>query len=172
MYSAIKVDGKKLYDLARIGKSIDLEARDIEIKNIDRLSKLENNEFRFKTKVSKGTYIRSLCNDLGLKLNTYGIVKDLRRTKSGKFKIEDANTINDIKNDKFNIISMEKLIDLEKINISNVTYNKIIDGKMLKKDELNYPKNNDIALIYNNKLVAIYYYDEDMDRYKARRVWN
>ena len=172
MYSAIKVDGKKLYDLARCGKQIEVDARSINIKEIERLSNLENNEFKFRTKVSKGTYIRSLCNDLGLKLNTYGIVSDLRRTKSGKFSVNDSCSLDDIKNNKFKIINMIDLIDLEKININELTYNKIINGKMLKKDEVNHPKDLEIALIYNNKLVAIYYYDEDMDRYKAKRVWN
>ena len=172
MYSAIKVDGKKLYDLARCGKQLEIEARSINIKEIERLSDLNNNEFKFRTKVSKGTYIRSICNDLGLKLNTYGIVADLRRTKSGKFSIDESHSLDDIKNNKFKIIKMIDLIDLEKINISEAIYKKVVDGKMLKKDELNYPKNNDIALIYLDKLVAIYVYDENMDRYKAKRVWN
>ena len=172
MYSAIKVDGKKLYDLARNGKSINVEARNIEIKEIERLSILIENKFKFRTLVSKGTYIRSLCNDLGLKLNTYGTVADLRRTKSGKFKIEEAYNLDDIKNKNFKIIKMVDLIDLEKIIINEYIYKKVVDGKMLKKDELNYPKNNDIALIYLDKLVAIYVYDENTDRYKAKRVWN
>ena len=172
MYSAIKVDGKKLYDLARCGKQIEIDARDINIKEIERLSNLNDNEFSLRTLVSKGTYIRSICNDLGLKLNTYGIVKDLRRTKSGKFSVDEAYNLDDIKNNNFKIINMVDLIDLEKININEAIYKKVIDGKMLKKDELNYPKDNDIALIYLDKLVAIYVYDENMDRYKAKRVWN
>ena len=172
MYSAIKVDGKKLYDLARCGKEIEVDARNIDIKEIERLTDLNNNEFKFRTKVSKGTYIRSLCNDLGIKLNTYGIVSDLRRTKSGRFSVDDSCSLDDIKNNKFKIINMLDLIDLEKININEAIYKKVIDGKMLKKDELNHPKNNDIALIYLDKLIAIYVYDENMDRYKAKRVWN
>ena len=173
MYSAIKVDGKKLYDLARSGKTVDFEARDIEVFNIERVTNIDqNNEFSFKTKVSKGTYIRSLCYDLGLKLNTYGIVSELRRTKSGRFSVDNAYKLDDIKNNNFNIIKMVDLIDLEKININETIYKKVIDGKMLKKDELNHPKNSDVALIYLDKLIAIYVYDENMDRYKAKRVWN
>ena len=173
MYSAIKVDGKKSYDLARNNKEIEIDARKINILSIERLSDInEEFEFKFKTKVSKGTYIRSLCNDLGIRLNSYGIVKELFRTKSGKFSVEEAFSIDDIKNNNYKIIEMIDLIDLEKIEVDNYIYNKVIDGKMLKKDELNYPNDNEVALIHNNKLLAIYYYDENMDRYKARRVWN
>ena len=171
MYSSIKIDGKKLYELARQNKEIDLDARDIEIYELNRTTKLINNEFSFYAHVSKGTYIRSLCNDLGLKLNTYGTIKELRRTKSGKFDIKDAYTDDDLDSGNIRIIKMNDAIGIKKIDINNDIYLKVMDGKPLKKDSLNDIMDNEVALIHESKLVAIYYYDFNTDRYKARRVW-
>ncbi len=97
MYSAIKIDGKKLYELAREGKNIKREARcvtinSIEIKNID----LEKNIVDMLVSCSKGTYIRTLCNDIGKALGCGGYMSALERTKSGKFSIETAFTLEEI----------------------------------------------------------------------------
>ena len=173
MYSAIKVDGKKLYDLARKGVSLDLEARDIEVYSLKRLSGLnEDNSFIFEASVSKGTYIRSLCNEIGEKLNTYGACMNLRRIKSGSFDINQAVSIDDIKKGKFKLISLEEAIDFKKIIISEDTYKKMLDGKAITRQELGDPSENIVSLIYLNKLVAIYYFDDTINRYRAKRVWN
>lgn len=80
MYSAIKVNGKKLYEYARSGESIMVEPRDIEIYNIE-LIQYKEHEIKFKVACSKGTYIRSLCEDIAQKLNTIGTMSALERTK-------------------------------------------------------------------------------------------
>ena len=173
MYSAIKVGGQKMYDLARIGKTIDLDGRDIEIYNLSRLSEIEeDNSFRFEASVSKGTYIRSLCNDIGERLNTYGCCKALRRIKSGKFSIDDACNLEDIKNNNFKFIKMEDATSFKKISINEDIYHKVLDGKVITRKELNNISDNIVNLIYENELVAIYSYDELIDRYRAKRVWN
>lgn len=97
MYSAIKINGKKLYELAREGKSVEREARrvlikSIEIKKID----LEKNTVYMLVSCSKGTYIRTLCNDIGERLGCGGYMSALERTKSGKFCIENAFTLEKI----------------------------------------------------------------------------
>jgi tRNA pseudouridine55 synthase len=97
MYSAIKIDGKKLYELAREGKTVEREPRkvtisNIEIKNID----LNNNTVDMLVDCSKGTYIRTLCNDIGAELGCGGHMSALNRTKSGRFAIENAYTIEQI----------------------------------------------------------------------------
>lgn len=99
MYSALKVDGQKLVDLARRGISVEREARDIEIFSIVP-SVLSENEGRYKIKVScsKGTYIRTLITDIGRALGSFATMTELERTKSGDFLIEGAHTINDIEN--------------------------------------------------------------------------
>lgn len=80
MYSAIKVNGKKLYEYARKGESIELTPRKIEIYNIE-LLKIEQNTIKIKIACSKGTYIRSLCEDISEKLNTVGTMSELQRIK-------------------------------------------------------------------------------------------
>lgn len=113
MYSAIKVNGQKLYELARKGIEIEREPRDIEIFDIYNIE--INNEFiKYTVYCSKGTYVRSLCEDIAQRLGTIGVMTKLRRIKSGQFEIENAIKIDDISEEK--IISMEKLFDKE-INV-------------------------------------------------------
>ena len=80
MYSAIKVNGKKLYEYARNGDKIEVATRDIEIYNISFLQYIDN-KIKFKVSCSKGTYIRSLCEDIAQKLNTVGTMENLERTQ-------------------------------------------------------------------------------------------
>ena len=96
MYSAIKVGGKKLYDLARAGKTIHRKARPVEIYEIEAFSFGEGS-FKINVCCSKGTYIRSLCSDIGEMLGCGATMGDLVRTRSGPFCIEDALTVGEIK---------------------------------------------------------------------------
>lgn len=94
MYSAIKIDGQKLYQLARKGIEVEREPRkitvfDISVLNID----LKETEIEILVHCSKGTYIRTLCNDIGEKLGCGGHMKSLVRTRSGRFKVEDSITL-------------------------------------------------------------------------------
>ena len=92
MYSAIKVNGKKLYEYARKGQTIEIKPRQIEIYSINlKEIDVENNEIIFEVSCSKGTYIRSLCEDIAEKLNTVGYMKELNRTKVGEFAIRKCN---------------------------------------------------------------------------------
>jgi len=97
MYSAIKVDGKKLYELAREGKEVERKPRSIEIFGIEIKSIDEENcEAVIRVECSKGTYIRTLCYDIGRKLGCGATMTSLVRTKSGNFELEDALTIEQI----------------------------------------------------------------------------
>jgi tRNA pseudouridine55 synthase len=96
MYSALKYKGKKLYELAREGKEIEREARKIYIYYINILKVVEN-KVLFDVKCSKGTYIRTLCHDIGESLGTGGHMSFLARLKSGAFKLEDTITIEEFK---------------------------------------------------------------------------
>ncbi len=100
MYSALKKDGKRLYELARMGVEIEREPRDITIYKIE-LLKFNFPEFTFKVRCSKGTYIRSLIRDIGLKLDLPAVMTDLVRTMTGGFTLNDAVDMADIDtNDK------------------------------------------------------------------------
>lgn len=89
MYSALKVNGKKLYELARAGKEVERAGRPVEIHRIDILS-VALPEITFRVACSKGTYIRTLCHDIGRKLGCGGTMKSLKRTRVGTFTIDDA----------------------------------------------------------------------------------
>ena len=91
IYSAIKVNGKKLYEYAREGKKVEVPPRQIEIYNIELLNiSKQELEIEFEVNCSKGTYIRVLCEDIADKLETVGYMKELTRIKVDKFKLEDA----------------------------------------------------------------------------------
>lgn len=97
MYSAIKINGKKLYELAREGVEVERAPRDIEIfgieiKNVD----MADYEIAIAVECSKGTYIRTLCYDIGRKLGCGAVMTSLKRTRSGSFKIQQAYTLGQI----------------------------------------------------------------------------
>ena len=108
IYSSIKVNGMKLYEYARKGIEVKIEPRDIEIFSISNI-KLEADEITYTVHCSKGTYVRSLCEDIAEKLGTCGTMSYLRRIKTGEFQIENAITLEEISEEK--IISIEKLFD-------------------------------------------------------------
>ena len=107
LYSAVKINGKKLYEYARTGEEVTLPTRKINISSIELLD-YHDDLIKFKTTVSKGTYIRSLIEDIGKSLGTLATMEDLVRTKQGRYKIEDSYTLEDIKNN-----NNPKIIDSE-----------------------------------------------------------
>lgn len=96
MYSALKHNGRKLYELAREGKTIERKERNINIYDIEILKNYENSKILFDVKCSKGTYVRTICNDIGEKLGTFGHMSFLMRTSVGNFNIENSYTLNEI----------------------------------------------------------------------------
>ena len=165
IYSAVKVNGKKLYEYAREGKKVDLPIKDVYINDIELLS-FEDNKFTFKCNVSKGTYIRSLINDICNKLGVIGTMSNLTRTKQGKFDIKDSINIEDISYDK--IIPMEKVIDIPIIDVDDYLLNRIKHGNKLE-NRYNLPK---LAFFYKGKLIAIYIEDpNDSNKIKPKTVF-
>lgn len=159
IYSAIKVNGKKLYEYARSGQNINIEPRNIQIYEIE-LQKIDKqkNEINFRVHCSKGTYIRSLCEDIAQKLGTIGYMKELTRTKVGNFTINEAVKIEEIENNKEQIIK-EKLISIEKffeskesIKLNKKQLNKFLNGVKIRID-----KQENICRIYNenNEFIGI-----------------
>ena len=132
MYSAIKVNGKKLYEYARKGQDVEIKPRQIEIYNINLIQySIEKKQIKFEVFCGKGTYIRSLCEDIAQRFETVGYMKSLKRIQVGDFKIEDSITISQLEENvqdnnfiKDKIISIEKLFN-EKIGIK-------LDNKKLK----------------------------------------
>ena len=160
-YSAVKINGKKLYEYARKQEEIELPKRLVTIYQIELLN-YNDSEFTFKTLVSKGTYIRSLINDIGLKLNIPMTMKALKRTRSGKFLLENSNLVTD----NYNYITIDKALDYKIIELE--------DEDLLKKVK----NGNKISLPYNdlfitlkdkNKVLAVYKKDNFI--YKAFKVF-
>lgn len=165
-YSAVKVNGRKLYEYARNNIDVELPKREVEIFNIELISDIYDNKFKIKCNVSKGTYIRSLIRDIGKKLNTYAIMNNLERTRLGDITLNECITINDL--DDIKNIDMDKLIKLEKVIVDSEIEPKIKNGSIIKKNF-----KNDKALVYNsnNELLAIYKtYDKDNSLAKPIKV--
>lgn len=119
IYSAIKVNGKKLYEYARKGQEVELKPRQIEIHSIQLVGINEKEkQISFKVKCSKGTYIRSLCEDISKKLGTVGYMKELNRLQVGEFYIKDAVTISEMK-EKIEAGNLENIITIEEIFKNN-----------------------------------------------------
>ena len=99
MYSAIKVNGKKLYEYARSGQEVEVEPREIEIYRIELIEYI-NNRIEFEVECSKGTYIRTLCENIAEKLGTIGYMKELQRTSVDKFKIKESINLEELSKDE------------------------------------------------------------------------
>ena len=140
MYSALKVNGKKLYELAREGKEIERKPRKVDILSIEICSiNLPNVEFN--VTCSKGTYIRSLCRDIGEKLNTGGCMESLVRTRVSNFDIKDAHKLSEIeemvKNGEVFFTSIEDMLDIyEKIKVTSVFDKLVLNGNKLEINTL------------------------------------
>ena len=135
IYSAIKVNGKKLYEYARSGQNVDIEPRIIEIYNME-LIKIENEEITYKVHCSKGTYIRTLCEQIAEKLDTVGYMKELKRIQVGEFKIENSLTIEQLENkvDKY-YITIEKYFEhCPQIQLNTKKLQLFLNGVQLTHD--------------------------------------
>lgn len=170
-YSAKKYQGRKLYELAREGKIINLPPREVSIYEIADI-KIELPYVEFKTKVSSGTYIRSLCMDIGYALGCGATAVELRRIQVGKFKIEDA-----VKLDKSDtpdklishIVPMEKILDFPKLHVND--RDKIYNGIHPKVDDIismdDFAKDDLIQVIWNGQLVAVAIAERNSDFIKT-----
>lgn len=168
IYSAVKVNGKKLYEYARNGEKVELPKKEVSINEIELLDKT-NDSFRFRCLVSKGTYIRSLIRDMGDAVNSSFTMTSLNRTKQGQFSIDDAYTLDDVRNGNYKILKIEDVLDYPKI---------VMDDELLKKvsNGVKIPNtfNIDSKVLFmdnNNDLVAIYQKDVDLLRiYKMIKI--
>ena len=150
IYSAIKVNGKKLYEYARNGEEVEIKERDIEIMMIE-LIDFSNNEIVFDVKCSKGTYIRSLCVDIAKKLGYPGHMSHLERRQAGRFLITDCITLEQLENDDYSLHSIDdSLCGFPQLKLDDPT--PVYHGKQIKSD-----LTGQVAIYDNqNHLLAIY----------------
>ncbi len=152
IYSAVKIDGKKLYEYARENKEIKLPSRIVNIYNI-KLLNIKNNIITVSVKVSKGTYIRSLIRDIGDYLGTYGTLTDLKRTEVGG--IYKSYTLDEIKENKHEVLSIKELLKkYPKMELNPEMLFKVKNGQKLKmkiKDYILFTLNNEEYALYEKQ---------------------
>ena len=166
-YSAIHVDGKRLYEYARNNIDVLLPSREVEIYSLELLS-VNNNTFKIRCDVSKGTYIRSLIRDIGDMLGVSCCMKELNRIKQGIFDIKDAYNLEDVNIDTKLISIKDALSDLDSIEVDLDTSKKVSNGMILNLNT----KSDLVLVLNNNKLLAIYKrYDKDKSMMKPYKVF-
>ncbi len=167
IYSAVKIKGKKLYEYARENKTVDLPKRMVEIKDI-KLLEFNINSYQFKVTVSKGTYIRSLIKDINDRLGIIGVMSDLQRTRQGKFSIDDACDLENIKNGNFKVLSITDVLkDKNCVIINDNLYGVIKNGGLIN----NIYNKDCVTFIYKDEVVAIYKkYDKENAKLKPYKM--
>ncbi len=167
IYSSVKVNGKKLYEYARNNIEVELPKREVNIENIEVLD-ISNEIVKIKCNVSKGTYIRSLINDIGNKIGCGATMTNLIRTKVDNFSIENSYTLEDIENNYYKLINIEDSLNYPKINVDKDLEFKISNG--VKIDNTYNIKDKVIFLNSNNRLLGIY--ENINNKLKPFRIFN
>ena len=160
IYSAVKVNGRKLYEYARNGEEVVLPKKKVTIKKIELLD-FKDGKFTFKCLVSKGTYIRSLIRDILNDLDVIGTMSNLTRTRQGIFDIENSYSLEDVRNGNYKLLLVKDILDIDKITVSDELKFKIHNGNKVKG---NY-SDKVLFLDEDGKELAIY--KKDNDDYKV-----
>lgn len=168
IYSAVKINGKKLYEYARAKKEVTIPKRMVEIKKI-KLMEFGNDYYKFKVTVSKGTYIRSLIKDINDKLGVIGVMSDLVRTKQGKFSINNSYTLENMENNNYNVLTITDVLKDENcVIISNTLFEKVKNGALINNEY----NTSMVTFIYNDSVIAIYkIYDKDKSKLKPYKMF-
>lgn len=169
IYSAVKINGKKLYEYARNNESVVLPKREVSIKSIELLS-IDSNKIKFKTNVSKGTYIRSLVCDIAKKLDTIGIMTNLIRTRQGMYDLKDCYTLKDVEVGKYNLLDINTCLnDYPKINVSDSLLRAIKNGAIITN---RWNIKEVVFIDENNSLIALYKpYEKDINMLKPWKMF-
>ena len=162
-YSAVKVNGKKLYEYARKNQEVVLPRKEVTIKKIKLLSS-DNDTFMIKTTVTKGCYIRSLIRDIGLSLDTYATMTTLTRTKQGKIDIKETSTLKEINQGKAKLHAIDEVLDFKVIEVDENLERKIKNGQKL--DNIYHIKDKVIFKNKKKEILGIYKVEKD-----KLRVW-
>ncbi len=159
IYSAIKINGKKLYEYARAGKGEDIEIpkRKVFISKIELLSFDETNQVaKIEVECSKGTYIRSIVHDLGVKSQLGAVMTKLIRTKSGKFDLKTSVPLDGIKTKEDaekSLINPLDILPYKQIELNDFEYSKVITGQKIKVSDIN--EGEIVVLVRQNVFVSI-----------------
>ncbi|WP_423363358.1 tRNA pseudouridine(55) synthase TruB [Mycoplasma sp. P36-A1] len=159
IYSAIKVNGKKLYEYARNNEEVEIPSREITINKIQ-LLEFSDDEISIKVDCSSGTYIRTLCYDISKELGYPGVLTKLRRTQSGQFNINDAFTLEQVEKNDFKMLSInEGLQDYDKLEVNEQEAKDVLNGKPIitnkEKDFIIVDKDKEVLALYGASVDGI-----------------
>ncbi|MBQ7452947.1 MAG: tRNA pseudouridine(55) synthase TruB [Clostridia bacterium] len=166
-YSAKKVNGKRAYDLARKGESVNLAPKEIEVVSLELLS-FGNDEASFKMSCSAGTYVRSVVRDIAHTLKTLATTTEINRTKAGKFALEDSKSLDEIlTNPEKNIISLHDVLEgLNTVQLNEAQTGDLLCGKVVKVDG-NKSAQNIVILTPKDEIYGIADIDNGRIKVKA-----
>lgn len=173
IYSAVKVNGRKLYEYARAGERVELPKREVDIKELELVGDIKyiDNKtiFNIRCLVSKGTYIRALVNDIATSLNTIGVMSKLKRTKQGIFKLEDCYTLDDIENGNYKLISVDEVLnEYPRVMIGGFKKKLVSNGAIIDNE---WNKSEILFVDENKTLIALYKkYEKDETKLKPWKM--
>ena len=180
MYSAVKIGGRKLYELARAGKESERKPREITVFSLDLLD-FSKASARLRIHCSKGTYIRTLCNDIGEKLGVGGCMKGLLRTRVGRFAIGDSLTLGELQKLKDEGRLSEALLPLESvfadypgIRAAEPETDRLVrNGNPFRMKTAGKPSNGDARRVYamDGTFIGIYEYSEEKRMFYPRKIF-
>ena len=168
IYSAVKINGKKLYEYARKKEEVTLPTREVTIEKLQIIDWQEQEQkLTFLTRVSKGTYIRSLVEDIASHLNTIGTMTELIRTKVGHFTLENANTISEVKNNSYKLYSIYEVLH-------EMFETRIITGELEKKvlngAKIDNPEQLETVFFINEQKEPLALYKKEEDKLKCYKM--
>ncbi|MBQ8303484.1 MAG: tRNA pseudouridine(55) synthase TruB [Clostridia bacterium] len=178
MFSAIKKDGVRLYSLARQGKAVEIEPRKITIYSISRISEIENGSFQMRVHCSKGTYIRSLCSDIGEKLSCGATMEALRREDAHGFNVSECVPLDNLteENIKSFVLSEETaVLKLREITVTEKQAVRFTNGGELDIERLkiNDPKENEYFRVkFNDLLLGIGFFSKEKNSICISNILN
>ncbi len=171
IYSAISVNGKRLYEYARKNQEVEIPQKEVEIFNIEVVDFLIEGDFPlliFDINCAGGVYVRSVIHDLGQKLKTGAMMENLTRTMSANLKIEDSVKLDDLTAENVSdyIINPRQVLNLEEILLNDIDFDKIQKGQFISNTSKNV-SDNFVKLVYNDNLVGIGLTDDDLIKPKV-----
>ena len=173
-YSAVKINGKKLYEYAREGIDVFLPKRFVNIKSIELVGDIDYHDefidFTIKCLVSKGTYIRSLIRDIASKLGCYGVMSSLIRTRQGDFSIDDSYSISDIESGNYKLINLGTFFkNMYRVNVDDDLKKAVLNGAIL--DNI-YGVDQVLFVDHDGLVLALYHvYDKDNSKIKPYKMF-
>lgn len=180
MYSALKVNGKKLYELAREGKEVERQARPVEIYSLE-IEDMELPRVTMRVNCSKGTYIRTLCHDIGGVLGCGGCMEKLIRTKVDRFEIEESLRLDEVERLAAEGKLTEKIVPIDQMFASYPEFvsegteldRLLHNGNTFMKEIIREELNDTPVRIYDShrRFVGIYKYDEEEGKWKPRKIF-